>query len=57
MDHAALTWRKSSHSQSQSNCVEVSPGAIRDSKDPTGPTLTIALIPLLTAIKCGQLER
>lgn len=40
-----LTWRKSSHSGSGDNCVEVAalPGggrAVRDSKDPGGPVLT-----------------
>jgi hypothetical protein len=40
-------WRKSSHSGSQGNCVEVAanlPGvvAVRDSKDPDGPKLIFA---------------
>jgi hypothetical protein len=39
----ALTWRKSSHS-GQGNCVEVAKPqqgvAVRDSKDPMGPSLT-----------------
>lgn len=39
-----LTWKKSSYSGSEGNCVEVAklPGdgrAVRDSKDPAGPTL------------------
>jgi uncharacterized protein DUF397 len=39
-------WTKSSHSNGQANCVEVSrstPGivAVRDSKNPAGPVLTI----------------
>ena len=36
-------WRKSSRSSNASNCVEVAftPGpAVRDSKNPAGPTLT-----------------
>jgi Domain of unknown function (DUF397) len=40
-------WRKSSHTVSSGNCVEVAanvPGvvAVRDSKDPNGPKLTFA---------------
>jgi len=40
------SWRKSSYSNGQANCVEVAgrPGAIavRDSKDPGGPPLAVA---------------
>jgi hypothetical protein len=41
-----LTWRKSSHSGSGDQCVEVAavPGsrrAVRDSKDPHGPALLL----------------
>jgi hypothetical protein len=53
------TWRKSSHSGSGDQCVEVAPlasglRAVRDSKDPAGPALV--LVPsawrgLLDAIK------
>jgi hypothetical protein len=38
-----VAWRKSSRSSNASNCVEVAftPGpAVRDSKNPAGPTLT-----------------
>ncbi|MEV7089723.1 DUF397 domain-containing protein [Streptomyces sp. NPDC093085] len=43
----AYAWRKSSHSGSEGgDCVEVSPCPhaihIRDSKNPTGPVLTLA---------------
>jgi len=39
-----MHWRKSSYSSNQGNCVEVATGApgvvaVRDSKDPDGPTL------------------
>ncbi|MFD0903022.1 DUF397 domain-containing protein [Actinomadura sediminis] len=42
----ALTWRKSSYSQpAGDDCVEVAEGlglcAVRDSKDPDGPRLTL----------------
>ncbi len=45
---ADLTWRKSSHSGQEDNCVEVaalpSGGyAMRDSKAPAGPILSIAV--------------
>jgi hypothetical protein len=41
-------WHKSSYSGTQGNCVEIAanlPGivAVRDSKDPNGPTLVISL--------------
>jgi hypothetical protein len=42
-----LRWRKSSHSGSGNNCVEVAAGnrhiAVRDSKDPHGRKLVISL--------------
>jgi Domain of unknown function (DUF397) len=42
---ARAAWRKSSYSGGSGNCVEIAgnlPGAVgvRDSKNPTGPTLT-----------------
>jgi hypothetical protein len=42
-----LNWHKSSYSGSEANCVEVarnlpSSVAVRDSKDPGGPTLTLS---------------
>ncbi|MFI9721552.1 DUF397 domain-containing protein [Streptomyces sp. NPDC052396] len=45
-DLTQATWRKSTRSNSSSNCVEVSddfPGIVpvRDSKDPSGPALLI----------------
>lgn len=42
-DLSECVWRKSSWSTSQSNCVEVASiaplAAVRDSKNPDGPTL------------------
>jgi uncharacterized protein DUF397 len=47
-----IIWRKSSRSGSESNCVELgNTGAVRDSKNPTGPTLTVDLRPFLAAIR------
>lgn len=41
---SGLAWRKSSHSNAESNCVEIAAftgraTAVRDSKDPAGPAL------------------
>ncbi|GAA0339839.1 DUF397 domain-containing protein [Streptomyces blastmyceticus] len=47
-DASTLTvqWVRSTASGNQSNCVEVAPGFglvyVRDSKNPTGPALTVA---------------
>jgi hypothetical protein len=50
-------WRKSRASVNTSNCVELSSqGAVRDSKNPTGPRLTGA-VSLVTALKIGHLNR
>jgi hypothetical protein len=43
LEFSQCEWRKSSHSASVSNCVEVASGGaltgVRDSKNPTGPIL------------------
>jgi hypothetical protein len=53
----APRWRKSSLSDAQDTCVELAHtgDAVRDSKNPAGPTLTGSTHVLLAAIKNGQL--
>lgn len=55
----AVRWRKSSLSDAQDTCVELAHTgtAVRDSKNPTGPTLGADLAGLLTAVKSSRLDR
>jgi hypothetical protein len=50
-------WRKSSYSSEEGACVEVAHtlDAVRDSKNPDGPTLGADLRGLLAAIKDARL--
>jgi hypothetical protein len=54
-----LTWRKSTYSgtsDNDANCVELaSQGAVRDSKNPNGPVLSVEITALLAAVKTGQI--
>jgi uncharacterized protein DUF397 len=53
-----MEWRKSSFSGNSGDCVQVRRdlAAVRDSKNPTGPTLAVDLSPLLTTVKSGALD-
>lgn len=54
-----MDWCKSSFSGDGGNCVEVRQDlvAVRDSKNPAGPTLTADLSRLLATVKAGELGR
>jgi hypothetical protein len=49
------TWRKSSYSTAAQNCVELTDSAVRDSKDPDGPALSVDVTALVAAVKAGQI--
>lgn len=52
-----MSWRKSSRSSGQDTCVELaSTGAVRDSKNPTGPFLTVDVTALVQAVKVVDLH-
>ena len=60
MDVARARWRRSSHSGTDTNCVEVAEFghlvAVRDSKSPAGPALTFspaAWASFVTTLKQG----
>jgi hypothetical protein len=63
-DLSRASWRKSSHSANGANCVEIASNladvvAVRDSKDITGPVLTVAndaWSAFVTAIKHGDFD-
>jgi hypothetical protein len=57
-DLSAARWRKSSRSGGNNGaCVELANiGAVRDSKNPTGPALPVDLAGLLAAAKAGRLD-
>jgi hypothetical protein len=48
-----MEWRKSSFSDSGNGCVELANtlSAVRDSKNPDGPTLTVDVRPLIESLK------
>ena len=56
-----LRWKKSSRSGQNTDCVEIANtlGAVRDSKNPTGPVMTIGqhhLTTFLAAAKSGRFD-
>ena len=57
-DLFGAVWRKSSRSGGNNGaCVELANvGAVRDSKNPTGPLLCVDLVALLIATKAGSLD-
>jgi len=54
-----MDWRRSSFSGAGGNCVEVRQdlAAVRDSKNPAGPTLSADLSRLLANVRSGELDR
>lgn len=57
MNVPITTWRKSSRSGSNAQCIEIANtlDQVRDSKNSEGPVLRTSLSALLAAIKAGQL--
>ena len=53
------SWRKSSRSQNDQNCVEVrgTLDRLRDSKNPTGPVLSGDVTSLVQAVRDGSITR
>jgi hypothetical protein len=49
-------WRKSGRSAPEANCVDLygTLGAVRDSKNPTGPVLAGDVAALVVAVKAGR---
>jgi hypothetical protein len=58
-DLPRATWRKSTRSGGNNGaCVELANvGAVRDSKNPAGPTLRADLAGLVATAKAGRLDR
>lgn len=51
-------WKRASRSEGANNCVELAwAGAVRDTKNPAGGMLRVALGGLLTAVKADRLTR
>lgn len=55
MTLAEQHWRKARRSANEGNCVELAAqGAVRDSKNPTGPVLSVDIAALVAAVKAGH---
>ncbi|PKW18335.1 DUF397 domain-containing protein [Saccharopolyspora spinosa] len=54
-----IHWIKSSYSGPNGDCVELATtlDAIRDSKDPNGPTLTVDVGTFVCAVQQGRFDR
>ncbi|MGI8312432.1 DUF397 domain-containing protein [Saccharopolyspora hattusasensis] len=52
-------WIKSSYTSANGNCVELTTtlDAIRDSKDPHGPTLAVDVSTFVRAVQQGRFDR
>jgi Domain of unknown function (DUF397) len=59
MTNGPHRWRKSSRSGTGTNCVELAAtlDRVRDSKNPTGPTLRVDLTTFLADVKSGNVTR
>ncbi|GAB2589911.1 hypothetical protein GCM10027168_23640 [Streptomyces capparidis] len=62
MDLAHVTWRKSSRSQGNGNCIEVAEGVpsvvpVRDSKDPHGPVLAFSPVAWAAFVEAVKADR
>lgn len=58
MKTVPLRWKKSSFTAQEADCVELAySGAVRDSKNRTGPILAVSVPTLTGAAKAGLLDR
>jgi hypothetical protein len=59
MTNGPHRWRKSTRSSTGGNCVELAAtlDRVRDSKNPTGPTLRVDLAALLADVKSNKITR
>lgn len=55
-ERSLVAWRKSSHSNNGTDCVEIAGtlDRVRDSKNTAGPTLSVDVDALVAEIKAGR---